>query len=755
MESNRMLKQMLKRMRGTSTTELLIIMPVFLMLTLGALQYSLIYEAKSSLDYATFMSARAGAIDHARKNSITLGLAKSISPLYSPDKNAASLVSTIAKARVDVAAFSRIKILNPTKEAFTDFGVKNTKDNVTEIPNEMLHLASTQLGAKSKLNIQDANLLKVEVLYGYKLKVPFVNKVITTASSWFTRDPIKLLYLSQNRLPILATATVRMQTRAWDNSWVTKTADINKAVVDAATAVQPLPLINIKRPWASGPTGQGTPSQILKGIPGTGSTGPGSGTPGSGTNPTNPPTTTTPPAPQPPKCEGSDAATGWFSGIRNAASFVAGLWDGLVQQIGDIWTALTSPWQTLKGLWALGDGLINNTKATLNMLGDVFGADVYRLLNCGPYDKGKVIGTYVSPSFLIKLAGKLSKLGLADALKQTGKPSTPCKKASFGAQTPVWTGKGFTPIEKLVTGMMVASRNEFNYADKHQAITDTFGRIAPSYYRLETEYDVLNVTDEHPLWLQGKGWTVVKDVQAGDVIASAQGDSLVVNNTLIDKPLRVYNFSVANTPSYFVGERGVWAHNANGINCNITSSNVVQKTAPNYVDLKVPTNIIKPNRSAPPTGAALKKTKLNADGSTTYYRNTPNGNGVIEVVQKNGKTIAIKTDTGKTVTYKRTGYPDFAPHLYQGTFTSGPNKGKAIPNTIYIKLSGKSSKDLTNADLFAFGKGYPRPQGYTWHHNEKLGKMELVAQDAHDAAKHSGGMSIYNKVNNCICYPPE
>ena len=559
-----MLKQMLKRMRGTSTTELLIIMPVFLMLTLGALQYSLIYEAKSSLDYATFMSARAGAIDHARKNSITLGLAKSISPLYSPDKNAASLVSTIAKARVDVAAFSRIKILNPTKEAFTDFGVKNTKDNVTEIPNEMLHLASTQLGAKSKLNIQDANLLKVEVLYGYKLKVPFVNKVITTASSWFTRDPIKLLYLSQNRLPILATATVRMQTRAWDNSWVTKTADINKAVVDAATAVQPLPLINIKRPWASGPTGQGTPSQILKGIPGTGSTGPGSGTPGSGTNPTNPPTTTTPPAPQPPKCEGSDAATGWFSGIRNAASFVAGLWDGLVQQIGDIWTALTSPWQTLKGLWALGDGLINNTKATLNMLGDVFGADVYRLLNCGPYDKGKVIGTYVSPSFLIKLAGKLSKLGLADALKQTGKPTTPCtKKASFGAGTVVWTKNGFESIEDLVTGRHVASRNEYDYSDKYQVINKTFGRVAPKYYQLQTEYDVIDVTAEHPLWIQGKGWTVVKDVQAGDVIANAQGDSLVVKNTLVSKPLRVYNFSVANTPNYFVGKHGIWAHNTN------------------------------------------------------------------------------------------------------------------------------------------------------------------------------------------------
>ncbi|HEC28369.1 MAG TPA: pilus assembly protein, partial [Gammaproteobacteria bacterium] len=62
-----MLTKIIKRMRGTSLTETLIILPVFLMLTLGALQTALIFEAKSSVNYATFMSARAGAVDHARK----------------------------------------------------------------------------------------------------------------------------------------------------------------------------------------------------------------------------------------------------------------------------------------------------------------------------------------------------------------------------------------------------------------------------------------------------------------------------------------------------------------------------------------------------------------------------------------------------------------------------------------------------------------------------------------------------------------
>ncbi|MCR4782556.1 MAG: HNH endonuclease [Lachnospiraceae bacterium] len=35
------------------------------------------------------------------------------------------------------------------------------------------------------------------------------------------------------------------------------------------------------------------------------------------------------------------------------------------------------------------------------------------------------------------------------------------------------------------------------------------------------------------------------------------------------------------------------------------------------------------------------------------------------------------------------------------------------------------------------------PGGYTWHHNEQLGKMELVKTDIHDMAKHTGGRAIW------------
>lgn len=62
--------------------------------------------------------------------------------------------------------------------------------------------------------------------------------------------------------------------------------------------------------------------------------------------------------------------------------------------------------------------------------------------------------------------------------------------------------------------------------------------------------------------MQGKGWTQAKDLTDDDVVATRTGDVRVMRNTAIPKPVRVYNFTVAHTPSYFVGQNGLWVHNA-------------------------------------------------------------------------------------------------------------------------------------------------------------------------------------------------
>lgn len=252
-------------------------------------------------------------------------------------------------------------------------------------------------------------------------------------------------------------------------------------------------------------------------------------------------------------------------GVTYGYEFVKGLYAGLKDQVTDLVKLITNAGDVVQGLIQLGKAFYNDPKATLASLADMLGQEavdtITKATQCGAYDLGKVIGTYVSPAFALKLAQRLTKYSgkLADASKAL-KHEYGC--ASFAAGTMVLTPQGMLPIERIVTGQQVLSRNEHNFADKPQEVTRTLGRLAPTHRVLTTDRGVLRLTDEHPLWVQGKGWTEAAEVKEDDVVAGEHGDSLVQSNRAVAEPLRVYNFSVALTTNYFVGDAGMWVHNA-------------------------------------------------------------------------------------------------------------------------------------------------------------------------------------------------
>lgn len=252
------------------------------------------------------------------------------------------------------------------------------------------------------------------------------------------------------------------------------------------------------------------------------------------------------------------------SGLTQGYNFVKGLVAGMKDQVEGLISLVTDFGDILNGLIALGKAFIQDPQGTLQKLGELIGQDIvdtiYRATQCGAYDTGKVIGENVSPVLVLKLAGKIGKYSgnLARAVRET-KHDLGC--ASFGAGTRVLTEAGYTPIEQIQVGQSVLSRHDGLFTDEPRRVKNTFGRVAPHHHALVTEHDTVKVTDEHPVWLQGEGWVAVKDVQRGDVIATAQGDTSVLSNERIDKPIEVFNFSVEDTPSYFVGH-GLWVHNA-------------------------------------------------------------------------------------------------------------------------------------------------------------------------------------------------
>ncbi len=90
------------------------------------------------------------------------------------------------------------------------------------------------------------------------------------------------------------------------------------------------------------------------------------------------------------------------------------------------------------------------------------------------------------------------------------------------------------------------------------------------------------------------------------------------------------------------------------------------------------------------------------------------------------------------VRFTRDGYPDFSPFVYQRN---------GIRADVEINLQRTRGRDDRQADDAYRAKigddEWDRPDGYTWHHLEIVGKMFLVDRRIHDAIKHTGGVALY------------
>ena len=209
--------------------EFVIVVVPLLLLILGAIQFGLIYNAKITLNYAAFETARAGSLTGARMIFMENAFARALAPLYTnswrgsmdecanqypldryldetasdvpPDGQSTELthehfecarehVRDMINPPAGERAWVRIVRVNPAPESFMDYGVQapqvidldpaadSALNSVLVIPNDNLVYRSSAEGANSGQSIQDANLLKVHVSFCYELVVPFVRQVM-------------------------------------------------------------------------------------------------------------------------------------------------------------------------------------------------------------------------------------------------------------------------------------------------------------------------------------------------------------------------------------------------------------------------------------------------------------------------------------------------------------------------------------------------------------------------------------------------
>ena len=212
--------QSMLRQSGAAMVEFVIVGPLVTLLGLGSIQYGLMFFAKNHLNHATFMAARAGTTGNASQTAIQTALARALLPIYGGGSNTGELTASYGRAYADVAAYTRIEILNPTKESFDDFHGKE-KDGKRTIPHAQLSQRNPNvIGANSGQSIQDANLLKLRITYGFEPKIPLMGLIYTKYLQWLDTgdDAFRSTLIASKRIPMVSHVTMLMQSDAIEDN---------------------------------------------------------------------------------------------------------------------------------------------------------------------------------------------------------------------------------------------------------------------------------------------------------------------------------------------------------------------------------------------------------------------------------------------------------------------------------------------------------------------------------------------------------
>lgn len=207
---------------GQSMVELIIAVPVLMFMILAVVQFVLLYRVKTTLDYATLMAARAGAVTGVNRGEMSKAYLKGMLPLLTRRESMQELQAAYMRGWTQIIPHTRIEVISPTRAAWNEFKERqfNGRD---ALPNDTLAYRSDAVGA-SGVNVQDANLLKIRIVYDAPLIVPFMGLVLGGKSEYLKMSALEKADLVRNpiltrltgRFPVESSAIVRMQSPIYE-----------------------------------------------------------------------------------------------------------------------------------------------------------------------------------------------------------------------------------------------------------------------------------------------------------------------------------------------------------------------------------------------------------------------------------------------------------------------------------------------------------------------------------------------------------
>ncbi len=183
---------------------------------------------------------------------------------------------------------------------------------------------------------------------------------------------------------------------------------------------------------------------------------------------------------------------------------------------------------------------------------------------------GYFIGPYVA-KIAVKLGryvlellqkGKIAFQKLSNSVKSSIRAIGKC--ACFTAGTLILTDKGLVAIEQISSGDNVWSENPITGECGYKTVVKTFKNQVDTIVTIGLNNEEIETTINHPIWVLEHGWTSASKLKKGDMVKRSDGTIAEIQSvevSLLEVPVDVYNFEVADWHTYFVGASCILVHN--------------------------------------------------------------------------------------------------------------------------------------------------------------------------------------------------
>ncbi|WP_235941793.1 polymorphic toxin-type HINT domain-containing protein [Paenibacillus puerhi] len=163
---------------------------------------------------------------------------------------------------------------------------------------------------------------------------------------------------------------------------------------------------------------------------------------------------------------------------------------------------------------------------------------------------GKV---YKGGKYLISLANKYKTISREVEITENSiraLKNVPCNCFTVG--TKVQTDEGEKNIEDIEVGDKVLAKSEYDSNGElaYKEVTALYRNQRDDTIKLHVGEQIIETTDNHPFWVEGKGWVFADELQVGDKLQKADGSNLTIDKVefvKLDKPVTVYNLRLLTT----------------------------------------------------------------------------------------------------------------------------------------------------------------------------------------------------------------